>query len=280
MQGISHHTPVQIFHKVFERSTIEESLDGIQAAGLTAVQLDLTAVGIDPAELSNEDCARIREAHESRDIEVAALSGTFNLIDPDLEQRHNSMEWLDSLAAVSGEIGTELITFCTGTRDPDSMWNFHPDNDTPEAWAEMVETMEEAVQIAEARGATLAFEPEVNNVVDSAEKARLLLDEISSPHLQVVIDGANLFHEGELPSMHEILDEAFDLLGDSIRLAHAKDLKKDGDAGHQAAGTGVLDYEHYLGLLRQIGFEGSVILHSLKEDQVGAAVAHVRERMG
>ena len=269
-----------IFHKVFERSTIEESLDGIQGAGLTAVQLDLTAVGIDPAELSNEDCARIREAHESRDIEVAALSGTFNLIDPDLEQRHNSMEWLDSLAAVSGEIGTELITFCTGTRDPDSMWNFHPDNDTPEAWAEMVETMEEAVQIAEARGATLAFEPEVNNVVDSAEKARLLLDEISSPHLQVVIDGANLFHEGELPSMHEILDEAFDLLGDSICLAHAKDLEKDGDAGHQAAGTGVLDYEHYLGLLRQIGFEGSVILHSLKEDQVGAAVAHVRERMG
>ena len=80
--------------------------------------------------------------------------------------------------------------------------------------------------------------------------------------------------------MHEILDEAFDLLGDSIRLAHAKDLEKDGDAGHQAAGTGVLDYQHYLGLLRQVGFEGSVILHSLKEDQVGAAVAHVRERMG
>ena len=238
------------------------------------------ALGIDPAELSNEDCARIREAHESRGIEVAALSGTFNLIDPDLEQRHNSMEWLDSLAAVSGEIGTELITFCTGTRDPDSMWTFHPDNDTPEAWAEMVETMEEAVQIAEARGATLAFEPEVNNVVDTAEKARLLLDEISSPHLQVVIDGANLFHEGELPSMHEILDEAFDLLGDSIRRAHAKDLEKDGDAGHQAAGTGVLDYQHYLGLLRQVGFEGSVILHSLKEDQVGAAVAHVRQRMG
>ena len=74
-----------IFHKVFERPTIEESLDGIQAAGLTAVQLDLTALGIDPAELSNEDCARIREAHESRGIELAALSGTFNLIDPDLE---------------------------------------------------------------------------------------------------------------------------------------------------------------------------------------------------
>ena len=38
-----------IFHKVFERVTLEESLDGVQAAGLEAVQLDLSAAGIDPA---------------------------------------------------------------------------------------------------------------------------------------------------------------------------------------------------------------------------------------
>jgi sugar phosphate isomerase/epimerase len=80
--------------------------------------------------------------------------------------------------------------------------------------------------------------------------------------------------------MHEILDEAFDLLGDSIRLAHAKDLEKDGDVGHQAAGTGVLDYEHYLGLLRRIGFDGSVILHSLNESQVETSAAFVGEMMG
>ena len=268
-----------IFHKVFERPTLEESLDAVQAAGLTAVQLDLTAAGLDPAELSDEDCARIRLAHESRGIEVAALAGTFNLIDPDMEQRHNRMEWLDALAAVSGPIGTELITFCTGTRDPDSEWAYHPDNETPEAWSEMVEAMEEAVLVAEARGATLVFEPEVNNVVDSAEKARQLLDEVPSEHLQVVIDGANLFHEGELPQMQEILDEAFDLLGDDIRLAHAKDLEKDGDAGHQAAGTGLLDYGHYMGLLQQIGFDGALILHSLEESQVESSVAFIRERI-
>ena len=81
----------------------------------------------------------------------------------------------------------------------------------------------------------LAFEPEVNNIVDSARKARRLLDEIASPHLKVVIDGANLFHVGELPRMREILDEAFQVRGDDIRLAHGKDLERDGDAGHQAA---------------------------------------------
>ena len=41
----------------------------------------------------------------------------------------------------------------------------------------------------------------LRNVVDSAQKARRLLDEVSADHLQVVIDGANLFHAGELPRM-------------------------------------------------------------------------------
>ncbi|MCE2451231.1 MAG: sugar phosphate isomerase/epimerase [Candidatus Latescibacteria bacterium] len=268
-----------IFHKVFARPTLEESLDGVQAAGLEAVQFDLTAAGIDPAALTDADCERIRMAHATRGIEIAALSGTFNIIDPDLENRRAGMQWLAALAAASGKLGTELITFCTGTRNLDYMWGFHPDNSTPAAWTEMVSAMGEAVAIAEAQGATLVFEPEVNNVVDSAQKARRLLDEIQSKHLQVVIDGANLFHAGQLPRMREVLDEAFDLLGDSIRLAHAKDLEQDGDVGHQAAGTGLLDYDHYLACLRQIGFDGSLILHSLEEEQVAASAAFVREYM-
>jgi len=81
---------------------------------------------------------------------------------------------------------------------------------------------------------TLAFEQEVNNVVDSAQKARRLLDEIGSPHLKVTMDAANIFHAGELARMSEVLDRAFALIGKDIVLAHAKDLSRDGDAGHEA----------------------------------------------
>jgi sugar phosphate isomerase/epimerase len=31
-----------------------------------------------------------------------------------------------------------------------------------------------------------------------------------------------------------------------------------------AAGTGLLDYDHYLALLRQAGYDGPLILHSLR----------------
>jgi sugar phosphate isomerase/epimerase len=142
-----------------------------------------------------------------------------------------------------------------------------------------VRAMAAATQIAAEADVTLVFEPEVNNVVNTASKARRLLDEVASPHLQVVIDGANLFQAGQLARMRQVLDEAFQLLGDDIRMAHAKDLEKDGDAGHQAAGTGVLDYEYYLACLDRVGFNGSVILHSLEEERVPASRDFVRQHL-
>jgi len=125
----------------------------------------------------------------------------------------------------------------------------------------------------------LAFEPEVNNVVDSAQKARQLLDEIGSPFLKVTIDAANLFHAGELPRMKEILDEAFALVGKDVVLAHAKDLDHDGDAGHEAAGQGKLDYDHYLFLLHRYQFPGPLLLLGLSEAQAPGCVAFLREKL-
>jgi sugar phosphate isomerase/epimerase len=123
------------------------------------------------------------------------------------------------------------------------------------------------------------IETEVSNVVDSAQRARQLLDELRSPYLKIIMDGANLFHKGELPRMREILDEAFDLLGGEIVLAHAKDLSRDGAAGHEAAGTGKLDYDRYITLLRRVGYTGPLILHSLSEEQVPGCVAFLRSKL-
>jgi sugar phosphate isomerase/epimerase len=183
------------------------------------------------------------------------------------------------MAAVCRPLGTSKIHICTGTRDRQSMWRRHPDNNTPEAWREMADCVRQAVAIAEEADVVLAFEPEVNNVVDSAQDARRLLDEIGSPHLKVTIDGANLFHAGELARMSEVFDEAFALVGNDIALAHAKDLSHDGDAGHEPAGHGKLDYDRYLSLLHQYGFRGPLLLHGLSEAQVPGCIAFLEEKL-
>lgn len=272
---------VGIFAKTFSRPTLEETLDAVQSHGIRSVQFNLSCAGLPtlPETIDDAVADRIGEALRARGIVMAAVSGTFNLIHPDHQVRGRGLKRLRVLAQACKRLGTSTITLSTGTRDPENMWRGHHDNDSPGAWADMRASMAEALHAAAQYQLNFAFEPELSNVVDTARKARRLLDEMQAANLKVVIDPANLFHQGDLPRMAEILDQAFDLLGDAIVLAHAKDLSRDGEAGQQAAGTGRLDYDRYIGLLDKIGYQGPMILHGLQEEQVDASVAFLRERL-
>ena len=271
---------IGIFAKTFVRPTLGETLDAVARHGVRTVQFNLACAGVPslPERIEPELAATIRLELAARGIDMAAVSGTFNMIHPDPEQRRAGLRRLRVLAAACRALGTSVITLSTGTRDPDDMWRRHPGNGTPEAWRDLSASLLEAVQIADEHDVTLAFEPEVTNVVDTAAKGRRLLDEVGSPRLKVVMDGANLFHAGDLPRMREVLEEAFALLGRDVVLAHAKDLSRDVDAGHEAAGTGQLDYDLYLSLLRRADYRGPLILHGLTEAQVGSSVAFLRQK--
>src|SRR5207253_268534 len=141
-------------------------------------------------------------------IRMAAVSGTFNMAHPEENKRRDGLDRLEALAAACVPMGTATITLGAGSRDPDDMWRWHPDNETDAAWDDFLASMREAVEIAQQYSVTLAIEPEVSTVLNSARKARQLLDEIGSPNLQIVIDGANLFQHGDVSHMQDTLDEA------------------------------------------------------------------------
>ncbi len=273
--------PIGILTNTFQQDSLASVLEAIASHGLLHVQFDLNCAGLPsmPDAIDLSVAQAIAAALAQRDITMSAVSGTFNMIHPDARERETGLRRLDTLAGACKQLGTDVITLCSGTRDTTSMWRRHPDNDKLDAWHDLLASMARAAEIAERHGVTMAFEPEVNNVVDSAQKARRLIDEVGSSRIKVVMDGANIFHAGELPRMRDILKEAFDLLGDDIALAHAKDLDRDGDAGHLPAGQGKLDYALYLGLLRQSGYAGAIILHGLSEAQIGGCVDFLRSRL-
>jgi len=252
------------------RSTLSETFDAIIKHGIHHIQFSFACAGLGetPESIDQKLCDSIRKDMELRGIIMSALSGTFNMIDPDLQKRKESLRRFRLMASVCHSLGTSVITLCTGTRDPLSMWRRHPDNDLPDAWDDLVASMGEALEAAEKYNVDLAFEPEVSNVIDSAIKARRLIDQIGSSHLKVVMDPANIFHKGELPKMREMITEAFDLLGKDIALAHAKDLDHDGDAGHLPAGKGLLDYKLYLSLMEKFAPDIPLILHGLTEAEL------------
>jgi sugar phosphate isomerase/epimerase len=213
-----------IFAKTFPRPTFEGTLDAIAERGLTHVQFNMSCVGLPtlPERLDEDLCIWIARSFRDRGLTMAAISGTFNLCDPNESRLVENLRRLDILASACRWLDTRVITLCTGTRDLEDMWKWHPENVRRNTWETLVTMIRQAVEIADRHEVTLAFEPERNNVVSSVAKARMLLNEIGSPWLKVVIDPANLMGSGDFALLSEILDEAFDWLGPHIVLAHAK----------------------------------------------------------
>src|ERR671918_2105408 len=163
-----------IFAKTFARSSPEGVFDALASHDLRETQLNMSVAGLPsmPDEIDPALADRVREAAAKRNITVAAVSGTFNMAHPDEEVRRDGLRRLGVIAGACRRLGTSTITLCTGTRDRENMWSRHPDNGTSQAWRDMFATMQEALATAEEHGVTLAFEPEINNVVDSAGKRR------------------------------------------------------------------------------------------------------------
>jgi sugar phosphate isomerase/epimerase len=272
-----------IFARTFSRSSPEDVFDALVGYGLGETQFNMSVTGLPPLpdEIAPSLADRIRVAAAERRIALVAVSGTFNMIHPDIEVRRDGLRRLGILAGACDRLGTSTVTLCTGTRDPEDMWRRHPDNARPEAWRDLLAMMQEALETAEEHGVTLAFEPETANVVDSAEKGRRLLDEMRSPRLKVVMDAANLFDARDparqLSRSEEVLEEAFDLLGGDLLLAHAKDVNRSAEV--VAAGKGDLDYDLYLKHLYEAGYEGPLVMHGLAEEEIEGSLAFLRRKL-
>ena len=268
-----------IFAKTFEGTEPATVLNAVAAAGFTCAQYNMACSGLAPMpETITEAQARaVGEAALSSGVEIVAVSGTFNMIHPDPAVREAGLRRLATLADRCAGMSSALITLCTGTRDPIDQWKAHADNDTPEAWRDLLEAMGAAIEIAERYEVDLGIEPELANVVNSAEKASRLIAALKSPRVKIVLDPANLFEIATLDEQRSIVSSGIDLLADRIVMAHAKDRNPDGSFA--TAGKGVLDYAHYLGRLKAIGFKGSLVTHGLSASEAAGVAAFLKNSL-
>lgn len=262
-----------IFAKTFTRPSFGEVLDAVLLHHLKIIHFNYSCLGLSsmPDEISANVVNTIRQETENRGIQIAGVSGTFNIIDPDLGKRKKGMERLRVIANTCHGLNTQLISICTGTRNAADMWKGHPENSSLEAWKDMIVSMKEIVKIAEEFNVCIGIEPEFANIIDSPQNARRLLDELGSKHLKIILDPANLFNPPDVPHMKEIIKEAFDLLKNDIVMGHAKDFRvENNQIVHVPAGQGILDYDFYLQLLED--FDVPLIIHGLKEEEVDSAI--------
>ena len=265
-----------IFAKTFPGQAPGAVLEAAAAAGFSCVQYNMACSGLAamPDAVTGAQAQAVASASVKTKIAISAVSGTYNMIHPDLALRQAGHRRLAVLAARCRDMNTRMITLCTGTRDPDDQWRHHPANRGIDAWRDLLSSMTVALEIADRHDIELGIEPELSNVVHSAARARDLLAELRSPRLKIVIDAANLFEQESQTERRYIVASAIDLLGDRIAMAHAKDRLADGK--FVAAGKGVLDYGHYLSCLKAVGFHGPLVTHGLSAEEASPVAAFLR----
>ncbi len=270
-----------IFAKTFARSTVEQTLQAVADAGIAAVQFNLSVLGLPtvPDTVPAEAIAATREAAVRADVELAALSGTFNTAHPDPAIRKAGVARFPVLCRTASALGIPVITLSSGSREPQDMWRCHPDNSTDAAWSDSRDSLTALAAAATEYGVRLAVEPEHTNVLATVALARRMLDEIGSPALGIVLDAANLIDPDRATpeSMRSVVTEAVTLLGPDIVLAHAKELTAD--RRPVPAGAGMLPWDVIIEALDGAGFGGTLVIHGLDEPDVSLAVRTLQDAM-
>ncbi len=256
-----------IFAKTFAGGDPATVLLAARDAGFAAVQYNMACSGLPamPDLITPAQTRAIAGASTRTGVAIAAVSGTYNMIHPDPAIRANGLRRLSVLIDASAAMGAAMVTLCTGTRHADDQWRHHPDNASPEAWRDLLDEMAKACALAEARNIRLGIEPELANVIDTAQRARALIDTLQSPAPAIVLDPANLFEVAPLAAQRDLIARAVDLLADRTLMAHAKD--RDPQGRFATAGRGVVDFPHFLSCLTAAGFDGDLVTHGLTAEE-------------
>ena len=206
---------------------------------------------------------------------IAAVSGTYNMIHPDPAVRADGLARLATMIRAAPLMGTRLVTLCTGTRHATDQWAHHPDNASAAAWQRSARPKwPRPCRLPKNAASTSASSRSWPTSCRRPNWRGRLIDELGSPRIRIVLDPANLFETASAAEARAIVARAVDLLGDRIVMAHAKDRRADGSFA--AAGSGVIDFRHFVRSLRSAGFDGPLVTHGLSEAEAPAVAAFLR----
>lgn len=254
-----------IFARTFRRETPAEVASAVGAAGYALAHWNFAAVGLSTlaADVNDSQFAEVREAFDTQGLGIPSVSGTFNVIHPDTELRARQTAQTVRLVGLVSELGADVVTLCTGTRNPENMWRSHPGNTHPSAWSDLRRTLDPLLEAARDAGVLLGVEPEQANVVRDAPTAARLLDELGADApIGIVLDPANLLTPDTVGRQDEIIGAAIDLLGGRVIGTQAKDVVA---SGYSAAGAGLMDYPAIFAQLARIA-PVPVIVQDASED--------------
>ncbi|MBO4888010.1 MAG: sugar phosphate isomerase/epimerase [Firmicutes bacterium] len=268
---------------------VSEVFARARAYGFTEVQYDFLTSHREemPAAFWADELQNIAAAAKEQGIRITAVNGTFNMVDSDTDRLAEYTRRFRLICEAAAYLNAPIVTLCTGSKSPLGMWRYSPDTAREEVFDELLRTTEKIMPYASEYGLIFGVETEASNVIFTAERCRRYLDTVGDPRLKVIMDCANLFPAGmaRRENVDRTICNAFELLGKDIVLTHGKDVAEsksaestaeggsalsrtaftDGKPAFASPGKGIVNYELFFELLKEIHYDGGLILHGIHD---------------
>lgn len=283
---------------------LETTAKTIRNLGFNTVQLDLHFKDMDlsAGQITDSKAALVRDTFRDHDLPICAISAYTNIVHPDLDERKRRVDYLKEILRNARKFGTPYVISESGTFNTESDWVHHEKNKTEEGYQTCLEVMEDLAQTAYDHGSVFLLETYVNNVIGSLEETQRVFKDLNHPGIELLMDPTNYFETHNIDNQQQVLGDVFGSLGDRVKVAHAKDVKRSGsdksekhaDIGDAdaleshtfrgvgeielpAAGLGELDYDFYVQQLSKLSPNVPLIIEHLDEADVPRAKRFVDE---
>jgi sugar phosphate isomerase/epimerase len=264
-----------------------EQVERIRSHGYTAAEAAYT----NWRKMSDSEIRELKAALRQYDLHFYTVHISDNIIHPDPQKRaavHRSyLEAID----MAEQMGMDFIVAHTGWRASGSPYA-HRENWTQETWEMSVDALRQVLSDSSGSRVKLAVEAVNSTNFNTPAAHARLRDDLDSDRLGFTLDPTNMIHAGNLFRNAELINECFDLLGEDILYAHAKDIRwAEMLPGLEwvVPGLGEMDYEVYLAHLSRMAYPRPLMMEFLNrgdyqgEDQYPQAkrfIEDVAERLG
>jgi sugar phosphate isomerase/epimerase len=256
--GLAHHEPLAAIELLAEL--------GYQSVALT-IDHDL----LNPYRPGlPEQSAAIRKALAKHRMRSVMETGARYLLDPrqkheptlvsaDRTARARRIEFLHRAIDLAAELESDCVSFWSGV--------LRDEAPAEEAFARLVEGLEQTIEYAGRRGVMLGFEPEPGMFIDTMSRYQELLDRIDAPHYRLTLDIGHLHCLGETP-----LADYIARWGSRLVNVHLEDMRA-GVHEHLMFGEGEIDFPPIFAALRATGYRGGVHVELSRHSHEGPSAA-------
>ena len=231
---------------------------------------------------SESEVRELMDALAKYDIDFFDMHTTGSNITLDLEQRRQCNRYTIDACDAADRVGARMVTTHIGSLGSETPFCPHRDNWTKETWDLGVKTFREILSATAGYKCVFGMEA-VNMTIMNNPRAHLrLIEELGDPRMKVCIDPVNMMNLSVYYRSTELIEECFDLLGEHIVGAHAKDSyilpnRMSCYITEVAPGKGVIDYETYLVRLSRMEWSRTLLIEHLPEEEYPPARDHLVE---